>query len=452
MARRLLVLIDGEHYPPVIEAALEELRGNGDDVVGLALLGGVEKLPAGGLGPGEMSAPLISGASPADALVRGIGEFRPDAVIDLSDQPVLDPRLRMELAGRALVARIPYEGTDFSFCPPRRDALANRPSIAVIGTGKRTGKTSVCGAMARDLAVSGNHPLIVAMGRGGPVEPEVIRPHGDGLLTVDSLIRLADDGRHAASDHIEDAVLAGVTTIGTRRCGGGLAGSPGPSTFAAGVEVACAEADLEGHGLFLFEGSGSAIPPVDADVTVLVVPGSIRREELSGYLGPYRILLSDFVVIVDGHGHGHGGDAADIDQIVSSVNPEAGVVHVVLEPVPTADVRGKRVAVASTAPADAMAGIASHFELAHGATIVGATASLSNRKALAEELPSLIEDAEVIATELKAAGVDVVARAARSAGIEVVFIDNRPRVIRGAGTFTDLAESAASVATMRFEA
>lgn len=454
--RRLLVLIDGEHYPPVIEAALEELRARGDEISGLALLGGVEKLPVEGLESGVLSAPVVTGATPADALARGIERFSPEAVVDLSDQPVLDPRLRMELAGRALVARIPYEGTDFTLVPPRRHRLAVRPSIAVIGTGKRTGKTSICGALARELVGLGRHPLIVAMGRGGPVEPEVIRPHQDGLLTAEALISLADDGRHAASDHIEDAVLAGVTTIGTRRCGGGLAGAPGPSTFAAGVEVAGVEAQGAGHDIFLFEGSGSAIPPVHSDVTALVVPASIRMEELIGYMGPYRLLLADCVVVVE------SGEAeeqvAEVGEAISGINEAVEVVSVVLEPVPSGDVRDKKVVVATTAPARAVKAIEAHLELSYGADIVGTTTALSNRAQLGAELPPLLERAEVVATELKAAGVDVVARAARDAGCEVVFIDNRPRVIGRPGTpdtpstMTEVARSLGLLADERFGA
>lgn len=452
--RRLLVLIDGEHYPPVIEAALAELRERGDEISGLALLGGLEKLPAGGLNPGLLSEPVVTGATPAEALTRGIERFNPEVVVDLSDQPVLDPRLRMELAGRALAARVPYEGTDFTLAPPRRDRLAVRPSIAVVGTGKRTGKTSICGALARELVGLGHQPLIVAMGRGGPVEPEVIRPHRDGLLTAEALISLADDGRHAASDHIEDAVLAGVTSIGTRRCGGGLAGAPGPSTFTAGVEVAGIEAEEEGHDIFLFEGSGSAIPPVHSDATVLVLPASIRTEELVGYLGPYRLLLADCVVVVKS---GESEEqVAEIEEAISGINEAAQIVSVVLEPVPTGDVRGKKVVVATTAPARAVMAIESHLKMSYGADIVGTTAALSNREQLSAELPPLLEGAEVVATELKAAGVDVVARAARDAGCEVVFIDNRPRVTGEPGTpdspstVAELARSLELLAEARF--
>ena len=67
---------------------------------------------------------------------------------------------------------------------------------------------------------------------------------------------LAASGRHAASDHLEDALMAGVATVGTRRCGGGLAGAPVDSTFAAGVALANGRPE----SLLVFEGSGAADP------------------------------------------------------------------------------------------------------------------------------------------------------------------------------------------------
>ena len=64
--------------------------------------------------------------------------------------------------------------------------------------------------------------IVVAMGRGGPPEPELIA--GGARLGPAELLAASRAGRHAASDCYEDAVLAGVTAIGCRRCGGGLAG------------------------------------------------------------------------------------------------------------------------------------------------------------------------------------------------------------------------------------
>src|SRR5207248_5986226 len=115
-------------------------------------------------------------------------------------------------------------------------------------------------------------------------EPEVVDPAAFDL-SPEALLALARQGRHAASDHLEDALTAGVVTIGTRRCGGGLAGEPASTTFAAGVALA----NERPEELMIFEGSGTAIPPVHADATVCVVGAGAAadQEVLLGYLGAY---------------------------------------------------------------------------------------------------------------------------------------------------------------------
>ena len=45
---RTLALVDGEHYPPVTRAALEVAAERGHEVVAALLVGGTEKLAAGG--------------------------------------------------------------------------------------------------------------------------------------------------------------------------------------------------------------------------------------------------------------------------------------------------------------------------------------------------------------------------------------------------------------------
>ena len=100
------------------------------------------------------------------------------------------------------------------------------------------------------------------MGRGGPPDPDVI--DGGMLdLTPQDLLELADSGKHAASDYIEDALLGRVPTVGCRRCGGGLAGEVRSQTWSRASRK-MNELDCD---LLLFEGSGAAIPPVHSDAT-----------------------------------------------------------------------------------------------------------------------------------------------------------------------------------------
>jgi cyclic 2,3-diphosphoglycerate synthetase len=422
-----------------VRAAIErvpELVGGGSaQVVAAVLLGGGEKLA----GPLEVGVPVVEGATQAMALAHGLERFAPDLVVDLSDEPVVDARSRLRLASQALLAGVPYQGADFRLDPPPRPRVATKPTLAVIGTGKRTGKTAVSAQLARILAADGRPPVVVAMGRGGPPQPELVDPaHFD--LSPAGLVALAASGRHAASDHLEDALMAGVVTIGTRRCGGGLAGAPVDSTFAAGVELA----NTRPESLLVLEGSGAAIPPVHADATVCVVPATADPELVAGYLGAYRLLLADLVVL--SMAEGGAGPALDA---VRRVAPGVDVVHTVLRPTPLAPVNGRRIFYVTTAPVSAGPVLAAHLTAEHGATVVGTSHNLARRPQLADDLDRM-GDADVLVVELKAAGVDVAAKVALTRGMDVVFCDNRVVTVGGDDTFEGLVLKTADLAEKRF--
>ncbi len=420
----------------MVRAAIERLPAivPGATVEGAALVGGGEKL-AGTLDAGV---PVVTGETAVQALTEGLARFTPDLVYDLSDEPVVDARLRLRLASHTLLAGVAYQGADFRLDPPPRPHVATKPTIAVIGTGKRTGKTAVSAHLARTLR--DQHPVVVvAMGRGGPPEPELIDPATFDLSAA-GLVALAESGRHAASDHLEDALTAGVVTIGTRRCGGGLAGAPVDSTFQAGVELA----NTRPERLLILEGSGSAVPPVHADVTVCVVPATADPELVGGYLGAYRLLLADLIVVTMAE---HG--AGPVLQAVRRLAPDTPVVETVLEPTPLTSIAGRRVFYVTTAPERAGPTLVEHLETAHGATVTGTSHNLARRPQLAQDLKR-IGGADVVLVELKAAGVDVVARAALAAGLDVVFCDNRVVTIGGDATFEKLVQQLANLAEERF--
>ena len=92
----VLVLVDGEHYPPVLLDALGAL-GADNDVVAAVMLGGGEKL-SGPMVLGDL--PIVQGQSQLEALRRALDEFAPEVVIDLSDEPVIDARARNRLIAR----------------------------------------------------------------------------------------------------------------------------------------------------------------------------------------------------------------------------------------------------------------------------------------------------------------------------------------------------------------
>jgi cyclic 2,3-diphosphoglycerate synthetase len=369
---RAIVLIDGEHYEPVVRDALAALPY---EVVGALLVGGSEK--------------LRGGEDYGVALVESLDAVEADLVFDLSDEPVLGPRERLLWASRALALGLPYVGADFRFDPPPLHPVAT-PSIAVIGLGKRVGKTAVAGHVARLLARD-RRVVVVAMGRGGPAEPELV----ESPPTLDDLLELSRSGRHAASDHLEAAALAGVPAVGCRRAGGGLAGAPFDSNVLEGARLA---AQLEPE-LLVFDGSGAALPPVDADARILVTNGA---HDVRAGLNAYRVLVSGLVVDTGG---------ADREAIRSI--SDVPVVAAELRLRPAEPLRGRRTAVFTTGPAPVE-------DL--DAELVHVSRNLARRNALEEELE--VVDADVYLVELKAAAVDVVAEAALERGAEVVLAAN----------------------------
>ncbi|HVM41606.1 MAG TPA: 2,3-diphosphoglycerate synthetase [Acidimicrobiia bacterium] len=438
---RVLVLVDGEHYPPVVRAAIDELRAAGSDIVGAAVLGGTEKVSTGE--QADFGVPAVTGSDPLDALLAGLDRFHPDEVFDLSDQPVLDARLRMRLAAHALARDVAYAGADFRFVPPPNARLATKPSIAIVGTGKRTGKTAVSAHLARLLKEQGTPPVIVAMGRGGPHEPELVDP-AESAITSSSLLALAEEGRHAASDHLEGGLMAGVTTIGTRRAGGGMVSTPASSTFPAGVELA----NTRREPIVIFEGSGAAVPPAHADATVLVVPASADIETVTGYLGPFLLLKADLVVVTLASPPLQEAAHALEDRIRELV-PATPLVRTTFRPHPLEPLSGRTVFFATTAPSPVASELAAHLEHDHGARVVGVSTHLSNRSLLSDDLQAA-DGAEVLVTELKAAAVDVATKVAIDRGMHVVYCDNRPVSTEAETSVDDLLLDTARLAVERF--
>ncbi|HEY5296038.1 MAG TPA: hypothetical protein VIJ70_11235 [Gaiellaceae bacterium] len=357
---RAVALIDGEHYAPVVRDALRALPY---EWIGAILVGGTEKLRDGA----DYGVPLVEGFGSAEA------------VVDLSDEPVLGPEERFRWISRALAAGVEYIGADFRFAPPELLPF-ELPSIAVIGTGKRVGKTAVTGQLARLLSRE-HDVVVVAMGRGGPAEPELVATSP----TLDELVALSRSGRHAASDHLETAALCGVPTIGCRRAGGGLAGATFVSNVAEGARLAAARAP----DVVIFDGSGAAIPPVAVARRVLVVG---PQHDLGAYLNPYRRLISDVVIAVGCEWE--------------------GAVHAELRLRPTGPLDG-RVAVFTAGATDV-----SHLE----ADVVHVSSNLADRASLQADLNSI--DADTYLVELKGAAIDVVADHALAHGKRFVLAAN----------------------------
>jgi cyclic 2,3-diphosphoglycerate synthase len=422
---KVLVLVDGEHYPPVTRWAIESSRSRGLEPVAALWLGGTEKIAPGD--QPDLGVPVHPGTDDHVAgLVAALDRLRPagvEGILDLSDEPVLGYRERMHLVAVALARGLSYIGGDFRFDPPIDGPPLDAPAIAVIGTGKRTGKTALGGEVARTAAAMGLNPIVVAMGRGGPAEPQVAEA---GSVTLERLLELVRRGRHAASDYLEDAVTTGVTTIGARRAGGGLAGRPVATNAREAAELAVSL----GAGLVVLEGSGAAVPPVPWDAGILVVPATLPEEHLAGYLGPFRLLLSDMVVVTMGHSPAGLENLSVLRSHVKRLRGDARLIVTDFHPQPLGDVEGKDVFFTTTAPGPVADRQARSLERNHGCRVVGWSARLADRAGLAREMDGA-GGYEVLLTELKAAAVDVACERAIARGAQVVFVDNRPVALDG---------------------
>jgi cyclic 2,3-diphosphoglycerate synthase len=415
---RALFLIDGEHYPPVVLDAMQSVEQSLDaEGVAAAFLGGTEKIKDGT----DYGLPLVEDTDPVSAVEKALAGYEVDIVVDLSDEPVIGYKERMKIASLVLYAGARYMGSDFELKPPDLRPVSTKPSMAVIGTGKRVGKTAISGYLARLLATEGFEPGVVSMGRGGPRLPEVIE--GQKMeVGSEYLLEALERGAHAASDYYETAALSRVITVGCRRCGGGLAGEPFVSNVLEGAEIA--------NGLdtrvTLFDGSGAAMPPVQVQGRVLVAGANQDPEYIVGYLGTYRLLLSDLVLLT--MSEEPMADSEKVRGLVAAIGklrPDLDVIPTVFRPRPVGNVDGLRVGYVSTAPPAVLDTLSKHLEDHYGCEVVAASGNLSDRKRLGADLEEM-SGVDAYLTEIKAAAVDVVTRRGSAEGKPVFYCDNDP--------------------------
>ncbi|MGH2717640.1 MAG: 2,3-diphosphoglycerate synthetase, partial [Actinomycetota bacterium] len=370
-------------------------------------------------------------------------------VLDLSDDPVLGYRARTRMASVALWRGASYEGADFRFIPPERQLRPPVPSVAVIGTSKRVGKTAVAAAGAREYRRAGLDPVVIAMGRGGPAEPEVLAA-GEPLDAA-RLLGFVEQGRHGASDYIEDAMVSGAATVGAWRAGGGLAGAMAHTNLPAAMAAA---ASLN-PGLVLLEGSGAAVPPAHFDAGVLVAAAGMDAESLCGYFGLYRLLLADLVVLTMCEDTLDRAAVAAIEHCARS-RPlsQPRVVCTVFRPHPLAGIAGKKIWFGTTADERAGPILKRHLEGTYGCEVVAVSHALARRDQLRRDLENVAGSGrsriDALVVEVKAAAVDVVTRWGMQHELEVVFVDNRPQTVGGDAPLEALLLETAELATQRF--
>ena len=424
----MVALIDGEHHPGVVRDALDRLALE-HELCDVLFVGGEEKLTKDVLAdPARHYGRQVAIASGASIVGVGamLSQTGASAVVDLSGEPVLDGSSRFRLASVALQRGLEYTTAGLRLSPPPAERLAfGRPVIAAIGTGKRTGKTAVAGHYATLLRERGLEPVVLAMGRGGPAEPQLVRREEQPDLA--RLLEIFRSGGHAASDYLEDAVLAEVSCVGCRRCGEGLAGEPLDTNLRDGAGLALSlDPDV-----LLVEGSGAALPPIEADRTVCVTSAVDAGRQALSFLGPIRLLRSHLVAII-GAGDLPPAELAGLKRALREWCQEASLVACELRPEPAGAVPGgARVALFTTAPANRERQIRASLKQ-HGVEVRVFSSGLARREELERDLRRAGDErCDFFLTELKAAAIELVATNAEKSGVALGFLRNRPVSLPG---------------------
>ena len=214
-----------------------------------------------------------------------------EVVVDLSDEPVLGPRERSRLASRALALRPPVRRRRLPLRPAAARAVRrcrrSRSSGPASASARPRSPAHVARLLARDRRRrrrrDGPRRARRAGGRRARARPS----------TSCSRSRAPAGTRRRTTSRTRRS--RGVTTIGCRRAGGGLAGMP----FASNVAPAPRSRPSASPTSSSSTGSGAAIPPVATDRASSSSADASARLA-TGYLNAYRILVSDLVVVVGG--------------------------------------------------------------------------------------------------------------------------------------------------------
>ncbi len=430
--KNLVVLIDGEHYPQVTYDAISELkRIYKGHFKGIVFLGGTEKLADVNIEDFFGEKIYIIKDIDTD-LENALRYFKPDIAYDLSDEPVVNYIIRMKIASYCLANKCSYMGPDFLFSYEEKNIHCKKPTLSIIGTGKRIGKTAISSYVSKIFTGENINVCVVAMGRGGPREPQVIR--GDKItITPGYLLKINSKGMHASSDYIEDALTSRVATVGCRRCGGGFGGKIFMSNVKEGIKVA---ENLD-PDLIIVEGSGASIPDIKTDSCICVVSAAQSWESIVGYLGIYRILSSDLIILTLCEEPLASRDKINfIEDKIKKINPKAPVIKTVFRPQPLSGISGRKIFMAMTASKDIEPKIKEYMEHNFKCRIKKMSFNLGDREKLRVDLEKS-KSYDTILTELKAASVDVLTEYAYKNNKEVAYMNNVPIILNGKGVLRD---------------
>jgi len=159
---------------------------------------------------------------------------------------------------------------------------------------------------------------------------------------------------------------------------------------------------------------------------VLVAGAHQDPEYIVGFLGTYRLLLSDLVLLTMSEEPMADQEKVDgIVQAIGEVRPDLPVIPTIFRPRPAGKIEGLRIGYVSTAPPAVLGKLSRHLEDHYGCEVVAASGNLSDRARLAEDLDTM-SGVEAYLTEIKAAAVDVVTRRGSEEGKPVLYCDNDP--------------------------
>lgn len=423
--KRITVLIDGEHYPEINKDSIQLLKDSFDGVVsGIIFMGGTEKQIIDDL-EGFYGMDVFMVKNLEVDFLKALEIFEPDLVYDLSDVPVVNHEVRMKVASFCFSKYCSYMGPDFYFEYEPKTLNFSMPGILIIGTGKRVGKTAVSSYIAGVLSRN-KDTAIIAMGRGGPRIPQVFKIDKTEQVP-ERLLEISRNGMHASSDYIEDAVFSRVTTIGCRRCGGGFGGKFFLSNISEGVKIV----EKIKPDLVIVEGSGASVPPVNTERKICIIGADQKWESIIGYMGIYRILISDLVLLT--MCEEPIAKMREIDLLterILEIKNDIKIIRSVFRPKPFYDISNKKVFLTTTIRSTAGKKLKNYLEKEYNCEIVKISFDLADRTKLKKQLLDF-KDYDVLLTELKAASVDLVTDFAFENNKAINYLNNIPVIIEG---------------------
>lgn len=250
-----VVLCDVKFGAGPIQAAIDYLMVEKRyRILGAALI--AKEVPEGF----SLDVPYVAEAEAAAAVRRAAAEFRPRAVVDVTEAGLAE---RFSWANEALQLGLEVHGADFRLWPPVLIG-GTLPTVTFVGAGAAVGKTAAIVYFLEQVKAK-HKTAVVVLDLGGPSYPEVVEP-GEPASASSRLLSYYRDGRAVGGDHYLLAAATGIPAVGCSFAGTGLTGVP-LNSLLGDAFVFAAE---RGGELVVVEGSGGAMPPAAGAVCFLV--------------------------------------------------------------------------------------------------------------------------------------------------------------------------------------